>query len=252
MLGPDALDGGPQRGWREPGDGGPERGSDPEEPGTPLPPPAVAERFIPSSCPGRGDGGALAVRRPAVGAGGRLAMGCGRWAARPGTAGVRPVTARLATPAPPHVTEPPQPRAPQNRAGPGRVSDHACRCGTGRGPRGVLMQYTAGVGRTAAVLAAAVTVAAMMTGCTPTGEDGAVAKPSSPGSVSAPPTPSTPSATPKGSAPAEPKLAGGTSSGGTEPPAGPRPARSGRSRSPTPTRPTSGRRVRERVPPSSR
>ncbi|MGO4457812.1 DUF4232 domain-containing protein [Streptomyces sp. M-16] len=79
------------------------------------------------------------------------------------------------------------------------------------------MQYTTGVGRTAAVLAAAVTVTALMTGCTPTGEDGAVAKPSSPsspGSVSAPSTPSAPSATPKGPAPAEPKPAGGTSSGG--------------------------------------
>ncbi|MFE3764708.1 DUF4232 domain-containing protein [Streptomyces sp. NPDC059104] len=77
------------------------------------------------------------------------------------------------------------------------------------------MQYTAGVGRTAAVLAAAMTVTALMTGCTPTGGDGAVAKPSSPVSASAPSAPSAPSATPKGSAPAEPKPAGVTSSGGT-------------------------------------
>ncbi|MFB0630503.1 DUF4232 domain-containing protein [Streptomyces sp. AB3(2024)] len=76
------------------------------------------------------------------------------------------------------------------------------------------MHYTAGVGRAAAVLAAAVAVTALMTGCTPTGGDGAVTEPSSPVSASAPSTPSAPSATPKGPAPAEPKPAGVTSSGG--------------------------------------
>ncbi|MEU9939966.1 DUF4232 domain-containing protein [Streptomyces lavendulae] len=70
------------------------------------------------------------------------------------------------------------------------------------------MHHTTGVARTAAVLAAAVTVTALMTGCTPTGEDGAAAVPSSP--ASAPSAPSKPSATPKASPPAGPTPSGGT------------------------------------------
>ncbi|MFI5999318.1 DUF4232 domain-containing protein [Streptomyces sp. NPDC051366] len=61
------------------------------------------------------------------------------------------------------------------------------------------MQYSAGLGRTAAALAAAVAVTALMTGCTPTGDDGAIARPSS---------------TPAGSESAKPTPAGATSSGG--------------------------------------
>ncbi|WP_330294858.1 DUF4232 domain-containing protein [Streptomyces sp. NBC_00503] len=61
------------------------------------------------------------------------------------------------------------------------------------------MQYTAGVGRTVAALVAAVAVTALAAGCTPAGEDGAVAKPSTP---------------PAGSASAKPVPSGGTSSSG--------------------------------------
>ncbi|MBT2408935.1 MULTISPECIES: DUF4232 domain-containing protein [unclassified Streptomyces] len=69
------------------------------------------------------------------------------------------------------------------------------------------MQYSAGVGRTAAAVAAAVAVTALMTGCTPTGDDGAGAKPSAPSALSATATP--PSKTPAASEPAKPTPTGG-------------------------------------------
>lgn len=70
------------------------------------------------------------------------------------------------------------------------------------------MQYSAGVGRTAGALAAAVAATALMTGCTPTGADAAITKPSS-----TPSTSSTPSA-PAAPEPAKPAPTGGASSGG--------------------------------------
>ncbi|MFD9339687.1 DUF4232 domain-containing protein [Streptomyces sp. NPDC060028] len=64
------------------------------------------------------------------------------------------------------------------------------------------MQYSAGVGRTAAALVAAVAVTALAGGCTPSGGDGAIAKPSGPPVASASPTP-----------PAGSSSVGGTSGG---------------------------------------
>ncbi|MFE9629546.1 DUF4232 domain-containing protein [Streptomyces sp. NPDC006463] len=61
------------------------------------------------------------------------------------------------------------------------------------------MQYTAGVCRIAAALVTAVAVTALTAGCTPTGDDGAVAKPST---------------SPAGSEPAKPTPTGGSSSTG--------------------------------------
>ncbi|MCX5192458.1 DUF4232 domain-containing protein [Streptomyces sp. NBC_00249] len=63
------------------------------------------------------------------------------------------------------------------------------------------MQYTAGVGRTALALAAALTVAALTAGCTPTGDDGAAAQPPAPPAASEPAKP-TPSGAAKPTAPA--------------------------------------------------
>ncbi|MFD5323425.1 DUF4232 domain-containing protein [Streptomyces sp. NPDC127092] len=53
------------------------------------------------------------------------------------------------------------------------------------------MKYTAGIGRTAAALATALAAAALMTGCTPTGDEGAAGDPSAPptASATAEPTP---------------------------------------------------------------
>ncbi|MFG2988100.1 DUF4232 domain-containing protein [Streptomyces sp. NPDC048257] len=65
------------------------------------------------------------------------------------------------------------------------------------------MQYTAGIGRTAAALATALAAAALMTGCTPTGVDGGAVGPSTPPADSRPAEP-----TPTGGA------KGGTTSGG--------------------------------------
>ncbi|WP_327250719.1 DUF4232 domain-containing protein [Streptomyces sp. NBC_01244] len=95
------------------------------------------------------------------------------------------------------------------------------------------MQYTAGIGRTAAALAAALAAAALMTGCTPTGDGGGVAGPSTPPTASRPAeaTPtggdkggttsgggtggSTGGASPSGSAPSSgSSSSGGASSGG--------------------------------------
>ncbi|OEJ30541.1 DUF4232 domain-containing protein [Streptomyces subrutilus] len=68
------------------------------------------------------------------------------------------------------------------------------------------MQYTTGVGRSAAALVTAVAAAtALMTGCTPAGDDGAVSKPSASPAASQPVKP-TPAATPTPT--------GGASSGG--------------------------------------
>ncbi|MEU9234207.1 DUF4232 domain-containing protein [Streptomyces subrutilus] len=68
------------------------------------------------------------------------------------------------------------------------------------------MQYTTGVGRSAAALATAVAAAtALMTGCTPAGDDGAISTPSAPPAGSQPAKP-TPAATPT--------PAGGASTGG--------------------------------------
>ncbi|MGR4880189.1 DUF4232 domain-containing protein [Streptomyces sp. LARHCF249] len=67
------------------------------------------------------------------------------------------------------------------------------------------MQYTAGIGRTAAALVSAVAVTALMAGCTPVGDDGAIAEPSAPPAASESPKP-----TPKPT----PSPTGGTSSGG--------------------------------------
>ncbi|MEU9304708.1 DUF4232 domain-containing protein [Streptomyces sp. NPDC048269] len=69
------------------------------------------------------------------------------------------------------------------------------------------MHYTASVRRTAAALVTAVAVTALMTGCTPGGDDGAIDRPSTP---------------PAGSEPAKPTPTGGASStgggtGGTKP-----------------------------------
>lgn len=63
------------------------------------------------------------------------------------------------------------------------------------------MQYTAGIGRTAAALATALAAAALMTGCTPTGDSGGGAG-----------GPSTPTAT---SRPADPAATGGDKGGTT-------------------------------------
>ncbi|MFZ3492688.1 DUF4232 domain-containing protein [Streptomyces sp. 5.8] len=87
------------------------------------------------------------------------------------------------------------------------------------------MQYTAGIGRTASALAAVLAAAALMTGCTPTGDGGEAAAPSAPATASRPagPTPTggdkggttsggaTGGASPSGSA----SSSGGSSSGGT-------------------------------------
>ncbi|MFF3013445.1 DUF4232 domain-containing protein [Streptomyces sp. NPDC057939] len=70
------------------------------------------------------------------------------------------------------------------------------------------MRYTAAVRRGTVVLAAAAAATALVTGCTPTGEDGSVASPSSPPAASGPAKP-TGSATPTGPG------SGGTTSGGT-------------------------------------
>lgn len=60
------------------------------------------------------------------------------------------------------------------------------------------MQYTAGVGRTSAVLVTAVAVTALMAGCTPVGDDGAIATPSAPPAASEPAKPKpTSTSTPK-------------------------------------------------------
>ncbi|MFI5766104.1 DUF4232 domain-containing protein [Streptomyces sp. NPDC051563] len=64
------------------------------------------------------------------------------------------------------------------------------------------MQYTAGTARTAAALATALAAAALMTGCTPTGDGGGAAAPAAPPAPSASSTPTPPSrpaeATPTG------------------------------------------------------
>lgn len=87
------------------------------------------------------------------------------------------------------------------------------------------MQYTAGIGRTASALATVLAAAALMTGCTPTGDGGEAAAPSAPATASRPagPTPTggdkggttsggaTGGASPSGSA----SSSGGSSSGGT-------------------------------------
>ena len=65
------------------------------------------------------------------------------------------------------------------------------------------MQYTAGIGRTAAALATALAAAALMTGCQPAGGDGGAADPSTPPAASGPAEP-TPTGGDKG----------GTTSGG--------------------------------------
>lgn len=76
------------------------------------------------------------------------------------------------------------------------------------------MHYTAGVGRTAAALVMAVAVTTLMAGCTPAGDDGAIAKPTTPT------TPTTPagseSAKPKPTPPAGSSSAGGATGGGTK------------------------------------
>ncbi|MET9855919.1 DUF4232 domain-containing protein [Streptomyces sp. NPDC006450] len=67
------------------------------------------------------------------------------------------------------------------------------------------MQYTAGIGRTAAALATALAAATLMTGCTPTGDGGEAAAPSAPASA----------ARPTGSAPTGGDKGGTTSGGGS-------------------------------------
>ncbi|MFF4319195.1 DUF4232 domain-containing protein [Streptomyces sp. NPDC001568] len=70
------------------------------------------------------------------------------------------------------------------------------------------MRYTAAVRRGTVVLATAAVAAALVTGCTPTGEDGAATGPSTPPAASGPAKP-TASATPTGPG------SGGATSGGT-------------------------------------
>ncbi|MFG2873687.1 DUF4232 domain-containing protein [Streptomyces sp. NPDC048337] len=72
------------------------------------------------------------------------------------------------------------------------------------------MQYTTRVRRSAAALVTAVAATALMAGCTPTGDDGATAKPSTPPVSSEPAKPTPPAA----SQPAKPTPTGGSSSGG--------------------------------------
>lgn len=67
------------------------------------------------------------------------------------------------------------------------------------------MQYTAGVSRTAAALVTAVAATALMAGCTPVGDDGAIAGPSTPPAASQAPKP-----TPTGGS------TGGGTGGGTK------------------------------------
>ncbi|MFE4261934.1 DUF4232 domain-containing protein [Streptomyces sp. NPDC056883] len=86
------------------------------------------------------------------------------------------------------------------------------------------MQYTAGTGRTAAALATVLAAAALMTGCTPTGDGGGAAAPSAPTGASRPAEPSATGGdkggTTNGGASggstggASPSASGGTSSGG--------------------------------------
>ncbi|WP_407841011.1 DUF4232 domain-containing protein [Streptomyces sp. DSM 116496] len=94
------------------------------------------------------------------------------------------------------------------------------------------MQYTAGTGRTAAALATVLAAAALMTGCTPTGDGGGAAAPSAPTTASRPAEPtatggdkggttnggasggSTGGASPS-SSPSGGTSSGGSSSGGT-------------------------------------
>ncbi|MFJ7265538.1 DUF4232 domain-containing protein [Streptomyces sp. NPDC099050] len=82
------------------------------------------------------------------------------------------------------------------------------------------MQHTAGIGRTAAALATVLAAAALMTGCTPTGDGGeaAPAAPSAPGAASRP-AEATPGGGDKGGTTSGGgsggSTAGGSSSGGT-------------------------------------
>ncbi|MET3985777.1 DUF4232 domain-containing protein [Streptomyces sp. PvR034] len=64
------------------------------------------------------------------------------------------------------------------------------------------MRYSSGVRRTAAALVAAAAVTAFAGGCTPSGSDGAVAKPSGGATASASSTPTAPTAPTAGSSPA--------------------------------------------------
>ncbi len=75
------------------------------------------------------------------------------------------------------------------------------------------MQYTTGVRRSAAVMVTAMAVTALMAGCTPVGDDGAIPTPSAPPASSEPAEP-TPAATPTPTGGASPG-GGGTGGGGT-------------------------------------
>jgi hypothetical protein len=72
------------------------------------------------------------------------------------------------------------------------------------------MQYTAGIGRTAAALVTAAAAAALVTGCTPAGDDGASGSPSTPPAASGPAKP-----TATGGATGSGGSTGGSTSGGT-------------------------------------
>ncbi|MFD4245395.1 DUF4232 domain-containing protein [Streptomyces sp. NPDC058525] len=73
------------------------------------------------------------------------------------------------------------------------------------------MQYTTAVGRSAAALVAAVAVTALMAGCTPAGDEGAIPDPSSPTPTAAPTATPTAAPTPTGGA----SVGGGTGGSGT-------------------------------------
>ncbi|MFD3698321.1 DUF4232 domain-containing protein [Streptomyces sp. NPDC058646] len=85
------------------------------------------------------------------------------------------------------------------------------------------MQYTAGFGRTAAALATALAAAALMTGCTPTGDDAGGTGPSAPPADARPAGPAptggdkggTTSGGGSGGSPGGASSSGGSSSGGT-------------------------------------
>ncbi|WP_030195774.1 DUF4232 domain-containing protein [Streptomyces sp. NRRL S-87] len=77
------------------------------------------------------------------------------------------------------------------------------------------MQYTAGIGRTAAALVTAAAAAALMTGCTPAGDDGASDAPSTPPAASGPAKPTATAGSTAGSTGGSTGGSGGSTGGST-------------------------------------